>query len=32
MKAAKEKRILFRCAQLLGTFSFTDEISQKVNY
>ncbi len=28
MKAASEKLLIFRCAELLGRFSFTDKISQ----
>ncbi len=29
MKAGSEKLLIFMCAELLGTFSFTDEMSQK---
>ena len=29
MKAGNEKHLIFRCAELLGKFSFTDKISQK---
>jgi len=29
MKAGNEKHLIFRSAELLGTFSFTDKMSQK---
>ncbi len=29
MKAGSEKLLIFRCAELLGRFSFTDQMSQK---
>ncbi len=29
MKAGGEKLLIFRCAELLGMFSFTDKTSQK---
>jgi len=29
MKAGNEKRLIFRCAELLGMFCFTDKMSQK---
>ncbi len=29
MKAGSQKLLIFRCAELLGRFSFTDKMSQK---
>ncbi len=29
MKAGSEKLLIFRCAELLGKFPFTDKMSQK---
>ena len=29
MKAGNENHLIFRCAELLGMFSFTDKLSQK---
>ncbi len=32
MKAGSEKLHIFRCAELLGRFSFTDKMSQKRDF